>query len=82
MKRIFSFIILLFSLNFVFAKDLSIMSFNIQGHGPGSSEHRMGKTEWENQIVQIINSSGAHIVLLQEITLSSSSTGKSTKLIS
>lgn len=69
MKRIFSLIILLFSLNFVFAKDLSIMSFNIQGHGPGSSEHRMGKTEWENQIVQIINSSGAHIVLLQEIPL-------------
>ena len=69
MKRLIYLIVFLFSLNSVVARDLGIMSFNIQGHGPGSSAHRMGKTEWENQIIKIINLSDASIVLLQEIPL-------------
>lgn len=51
------------------AKELTVMSFNIQGHGPGSSEHRKGKEEWENQIIAIIQDSKANLVLLQEVPI-------------
>ena len=47
------------------------MSFNIQGHGPGSSEHHFGNVKYKNQIAAIIHQSGASIVLLQEVRLKS-----------
>ncbi|MCR4819905.1 MAG: endonuclease/exonuclease/phosphatase family protein [Elusimicrobiales bacterium] len=47
------------------------MSFNIQGHGPGSSLHRAGNKYWEDSIIGIVRQSGADIVLLQEIPLTS-----------
>lgn len=73
-RKIFSFFTAFFLIFcFSYAKDLSVMSFNIQGHGPGSMEHRMGKVDWENQIVSIIRESQAQIVLLQEVPLSDGS---------
>ena len=68
-RKIFLSIMLsLLSLN-IFAKELTVMSFNIQGHGPNSSNHRFGNDNWENQLISAIDQSKADIVLLQEVPL-------------
>ena len=51
------------------AQELTIMSFNIQGHG--NFEHNFGNSQWKNQIAAVIRQSGASIVLLQEVRLRS-----------
>lgn len=71
-KVLFALAVSFFSF-YVFAKDLTIMSFNIQGHGPGSSEHSFFNTKYKNQIAAVIHQSGASIVLLQEVRLNSGS---------
>ncbi len=73
-KRSFFLVYLVFVVvSFVsFAGEFSIMSFNIQGHGPGSSSHRVSNTRWVDQIVQVIKMSKADIVLLQEVPLDTS----------
>ena len=71
-KKVFLFNLLVFLCSFgIFAKELTVMSFNVQGHGPGSSEHDFGNAKWKNQIAAVIKQSGASIVLLQEVRLNS-----------
>ena len=67
-KIILTLVVLLFSFS-IYASELTVMSINVQGHGPGSSEHRVGKDKWENQIVSIIKKSKAKLVLLQEFAV-------------
>lgn len=64
-KLVLILISLLFSFS-IYASELTVMSFNIQGHGPGSKEHRIGKDKWEDQIIAVIEQSQAQLVLLQE----------------
>lgn len=64
-KLVLILISLLFSFS-IYASELTVMSFNIQGHGPGSKEHRIGKDKWEDQIISVIEESQAQLVLLQE----------------
>jgi endonuclease/exonuclease/phosphatase family metal-dependent hydrolase len=64
-------LLLFLCVQYVCAKEISVMSFNIQGHGPGSSLHRAGNKDWEDSIIDIVRQSGADIVLLQEIPLTS-----------
>lgn len=67
-KNIFIFF-LLFIATCVFANDLTIMSFNIQGHAPDSNKHRKENEEWVELIIKIIKKSKAHLILLQEVPL-------------
>ena len=66
LNKIVLVLIFLFSSFVIYASELTVVSFNIQGHGPGSFEHRFGNDKWENQIVSIIKESKAQLVLLQE----------------
>ena len=69
LKNLLLILISLFFSFSVYASELTVMSFNVQGHGPSSSEHRVGKDKWENQIVSIIKKSKAKLVLLQEFAV-------------
>ena len=55
----------------IFANELTILSFNVNGHGNNSSLHDFSNEEWNKQIAAVIKKSGASIVLLQEVRLRS-----------
>ena len=46
LKNLLLILISLFFSFSVYASELTVMSFNVQGHGPSSSEHRVGKDKW------------------------------------
>lgn len=66
MKKIISFLILALISVFVFAEEITILSFNIAHN---SSYKKENKEEWLNQLAQIICENSADIVLLQEVPL-------------
>lgn len=68
-KQFLACIVLLVFSFFAVSQEVTIMSFNVQGHG--NSEHNFGNSTWKNQIASVVKQSGASIVLLQEIRLRS-----------
>lgn len=65
-KRAITFAVVSFISIFIFAEEITVLSFNIAHNSAYKKEHRK---EWISQISEIVNSNNADIVLLQEIPL-------------
>lgn len=69
-NKFFISVIFIFINYFFYSETFTVMSFNILGD---SSRHRANNTEWVNDIAEIIKTSNADIVLLQEAPVQSDS---------